>query len=48
MGIAFVWLGSLDVQYYWPTSCPFAIAASVSAITIWITAGQLRSLRRNP
>lgn len=46
-GIGFLWLGALNLQYYYPLSCPFAIAAGISALAIWITAGQLQSLRKN-
>ena len=45
-GIGFIWIGALNLNYYYPTNCPFAIAAGISAFVIWITAGQLQSLRR--
>ncbi len=46
-GVSFLWLGALNLQYYYPESCPFAIASGISALVIWITAGQLRTLRRD-
>lgn len=45
IGISFLWLGALNLQYYYPTSCPFALASGLSALAVWITAGQLKYLK---